>query len=162
MSCSTALGPILFSLYPLIRRSLIKHHLEMAIVEYREDDVRSSELKTGLSANAESLCKVVDTTASKLPLSSSSPPLHALSEVYSLKETHLSGFRKNFSFPKVPPLDCLVQVKKLVVLPTKRCAFMRLTFYAAFVSLSTHSSCNYCVIFKLPLVNSSPMLGGQL
>ena len=57
-----------------IHQSLIKHHSEMAIIEYREDDVRLSELETRLSSNAESLSKVVDTTASKLPSSSSSPP----------------------------------------------------------------------------------------
>ena len=53
-----------------------------------------------MSSNVESLCKVVDTTASKLPLSSSLPPLHALSEICSLKEKHLNGFRKNFQFSK--------------------------------------------------------------
>ena len=94
MSHFIALKPILLSLYPLIRHSLIKHHLEMTTIEYREDDVRSSELEIGLSSNAESLCKVVDIAASKLPLSSSLPPLHGLSEICSLKEKHLNGFRK--------------------------------------------------------------------
>ena len=73
----SALRHVLLSLYPLIRQSLIKNHSEMASIEYRVDDVRSSELKTGLSFNAESLCKVVDTAASKLPSSSSSLSLHA-------------------------------------------------------------------------------------
>ena len=110
VSRSTSLRPVLFSLDPLIHRSLIEHHLKMDIVENREDDVRSSELEIGLSSNAESLCRVVDTAASKLPSSSSSslPPLHAFFEVCSLKETHLSGFRKNFNFPKLYPLDCLI------------------------------------------------------
>ena len=90
----------MFFFYPLIRHSLIKHHLGMAIVEYREDDVRLSELETGLSSNAKSLSKVVDTAASKLPSSSSSPPLHALSETCSLKESYLTGLRKRFQFPK--------------------------------------------------------------
>ena len=94
VSHSTALKPILFSLYPLIRHSLIKHHLDMATIEYREDDVRSSELETGLSSNVESLCKAVDIVVSKRPSSSSSPPLHALFEICSLKEKHLNGFRK--------------------------------------------------------------------
>ena len=35
----------------------------MATIEYREEDVRPSELETGLSSNVESLCKVVDTVA---------------------------------------------------------------------------------------------------
>ena len=72
----------------------------MATIKYRVDDVRSSELETGLSFNADSLRKVVDTAASKLPSSSSSLPLHALFESYSLKEKHFSGFRKRFQFPK--------------------------------------------------------------
>ena len=70
----------------------------MASIEYRADDVRSSELEMGLSSNAKSLSKVVDTTASKLP--SSSRLLHALSKSCSLKESHLKGFRKRFKFPK--------------------------------------------------------------
>ena len=94
----SALRHVLLSLYPLIRQSLIKHHSEMASIEYRVDDVRSSELKTGLSFNAESLCKVVDTAASKLPSSSSSLSLHAFSESCSLKKKHLNGFRKMFQF----------------------------------------------------------------
>ena len=68
----------------------------MATIKYRVDDVKSSELETGLSSNADSLSKVVDTATSKLPSSSSSPPSHALSESCSLKEKHLSGFRKRF------------------------------------------------------------------
>ena len=96
----TALKPVLLSLYPLIHHSLIKHHLEMTTVEYREDDVRSSELETRLSSNAESLCKEVDMVVSKLPSSSSSTPLHALSEFCSLKEKHLEGFKKRFQSPK--------------------------------------------------------------
>ena len=61
----------------------------MTTIEYREDDVRLSELEIGLSSNVESLCKVDGTAMSKLPSSSSSPPLHALSEICSL-----NGFRK--------------------------------------------------------------------
>ena len=99
MSCFTALKPILLSLYPLIRHSLIKHHLGMT-VEYKEGDVRTSELETGLSSYAEPLGKVVDNVASKLPLSFSSPLLHSLSETCSLKESHLNRFRKRFQFPK--------------------------------------------------------------
>ena len=72
----------------------------MAIVEYKEDDVRLSELETRLSSNAKSLGKEADTTVSKLPLSSSSLSLHALSESCFLKEKHLKGFRKRFQFPK--------------------------------------------------------------
>ena len=43
-------------------------------IEYRANDVRSSELETGLSSSAETLSKIVDTAVSWLPSSSSSPP----------------------------------------------------------------------------------------
>lgn len=97
---SSALKPILLFLYPLIWQSLIKYHSEMDNIEYRADDVRSSELETGLSSSAETLSKIVDTAVSQLPSSSSSCPLHALSKSCSLKESHLKGFRKRFQFPK--------------------------------------------------------------
>ena len=57
----------------------------MTTVEYKEGDVRSSELETGLSSNAESLGKEVDTAVSKLLSSFTSTPLHTLSESCSLK-----------------------------------------------------------------------------
>ena len=68
----------------------------MDTIQYRVDDVWSSKLEIGLSSNADSLSRVVDTVVSKLPSSSSSHPLHALSEYCSLKESHLKGFRKRF------------------------------------------------------------------
>ena len=40
MSRFIAFKIVLLSLYPLIRHSLIKYHLEMTNVEYRGDDVR--------------------------------------------------------------------------------------------------------------------------
>ena len=91
--CST-LRPVLFTLYPLIHQSLVRYHSEKNPVKYRADNVRSSELETGLSSNAKSLNQVVDTTVSKLPSSSFLRPLHVLSESCSLKESHLKGFRK--------------------------------------------------------------------
>ena len=100
MSRCLVLRPVLFTLYPLIHQSLVRYHFEMDPVEYRTDDVRSSELETRLSSNVESLNQVVDTAVSKLPSSSSSRPLHTLSESCSLKESHLKGFRKRFQFPK--------------------------------------------------------------
>lgn len=72
----------------------------MTSVEYRQDNVRSSELETRLSSNAESLYKVVDTTMLRLPSSSSSTPLHAFSDFFFLKAKHLKGCRKKFQFPK--------------------------------------------------------------
>ena len=100
VSCFTSFKLVLLTLYPLIRHSLIKHHLEMTTVEHRDDNVRLSELEIGLSSNAESLGKKVDTDMSKLPSSSSSTPLHAFSESSSLKGKHLKGFWKRFQFPK--------------------------------------------------------------
>ena len=97
--CST-FRPVLFTLCLLIHQSLVRYHSEMDPIEYRTDDVRSSELETGLSSNAESLNQVVDTAVSNLPSSSSSRPLHTLSEFCSLKECYLKGFRKRFQFPK--------------------------------------------------------------
>ena len=79
MSCFSALRPILFFLYPQIRQSLIRHHSEMATIEYRVDGVRSSELETRLSSNIDSLSKVVDNTASKLP---SSSPLKNITTIF--------------------------------------------------------------------------------
>ena len=97
---SSALKPVLLFLHPLIHESLIRHHSEMDTIQYRVDDVQSSELKTGLSSNADSLSREVDIAVSKLPSSSSSCPLHVLSESCCLKESHLKGFRKRSQFPK--------------------------------------------------------------
>ena len=118
VSRSIAFRPVLFSLYLLIHHSLIQHQLEMVIVEYREDDVRSSKLETGLSLNAKSLCKVVDIAMSKLPSSSSLPLLHALSKICFLTEKHLNGFRKKFQFSKGTSI-------RLPRLNEKACSFAR-------------------------------------
>ena len=48
---------ILTNLFPLIYHSLIAHHLEMIAIEYRDTDIRSSELETGLSSSNESIDK---------------------------------------------------------------------------------------------------------
>ena len=52
-----AFRPVLIGLYPLLRRSLITHHLEMTAIEYRDSDIRSNELETGLSSSGESFDK---------------------------------------------------------------------------------------------------------
>ena len=100
VSHSSTIKPVLFTLYPLIHQSLVRYYLEMDPVEYRVDDVKSSELETGFSSNAKSLNQVVDTAVSKFPSTSTLWPLHALSESCSLKESHLKGYRKRFQFPK--------------------------------------------------------------
>ena len=46
-----ALRPFLVTLYPLIRHSLIKHHLEMVVIEEGDSKLRSSELEIGLSSS---------------------------------------------------------------------------------------------------------------
>ena len=139
MSCFTTFKPVLLTLNPLIRQSLIKHYLEMTTVEYRDDDARSSELETELSSNTESIGKEVDTVVSKPPPSSSSTPLHALSESFSLKRKHLKGFRKRSNSQKAPSLACLVPMKRLALLPTTKCASTKLLFCVVFISLSNHS-----------------------
>ena len=126
----------------------------MDIVQYRVDDVRSSELETGLSSNVESLSRVVDTAVSKLPLSSSSRPLHALSESCSLKESHLKGFRKRFQFPKNTSV-------RLPLLGEKACNFSHgeVCFYEA------HFLCGLRFPvhpFILHLLNEFQIVPGQL
>jgi len=146
----TTLKPVLLSLYPLIRHSLIKHHLGMATVEYKEDDVRSSELETGLSSNAKSLGKIVDTIASKLPSSSSSPPLHALFETFSLKENHLNGFRKRFQFPKGTCIRLPRSSEKACSFAHEEVCFMKWISCAVFAFPSTCSLSNFFIIPNYP------------
>ena len=102
--------PVLVSLYPLLRRFLIAHHLEMTAMEYRDSDVRYSELETGLSSSGESFDKDFEIVVSK-PLLSSKPsssskvpsssiPFHAPSESCLLESRHLKSIRKRFQFPE--------------------------------------------------------------
>ena len=59
----------------------------MATIEYRVDGVRSRELETGLFSNADSLSKVVDTAALKLP---SSSPLKRTTTIFIIETKNLS------------------------------------------------------------------------
>ena len=106
-----AFRPILIGLYPLLYCSLIAHHLEMTAIEYKDNDVRSSELETGLPSSGESTDKDFEIVVSKPPSSSkpssssskvpsSSIPFHALSESCLLESRHLKSIRKRFQFPK--------------------------------------------------------------
>ena len=75
-----AFSPVLTCLYPLLLRSLIAHHLKMTAIEYKDNDVRSSELETGLSSSGKSSNKdfiivVSKPPSSSNPSSSSKPPL---------------------------------------------------------------------------------------
>ena len=65
---------VLIGLYPLLHHSLIAHHLEMTAIEYRDSDVRSSELETGLSSSGKSSNKDFEIIMSK-PSSSLKPSL---------------------------------------------------------------------------------------
>ena len=100
-----AFSPILITLYPLIHHSLIAHHLEMTAIEYRDTEVRSSELKTGLSSSNDSVDKYFEIVVSKPSLfskpssSSSSIPFHALSKSCFLEKRHLKSIRKRFQLP---------------------------------------------------------------
>ena len=102
--------PVLVSLFPLLCRFLIAHHLEMTAMEYRDSDVRYSELETGLSSSGESFDKDFEIVVSK-PLLSSKPsssskvplssiPFHAPSESCLLESRHLKSIRKRFQFPE--------------------------------------------------------------
>ena len=95
-----AFRPVLNTLYPLIHHSLIANYLGMTAVEYRDTDVRSSELDTGLSSTSESMDKDFEIVVLKPSSSSSSIPFHALSESCSSKQRHLKSIRKRFQFPK--------------------------------------------------------------
>ena len=58
----------MISLYPLLRESLIAHYLEMTAIEYKDNDVRSSELETGLLSSGESIDKDFEIVVSKPPI----------------------------------------------------------------------------------------------
>ena len=60
-----AFRPILIGLYHLLHHSLSAHHLEMTAIEYRDSDVRSSELEIGLSSSGESFDKDFEIVVSK-------------------------------------------------------------------------------------------------
>lgn len=81
-----ALRLVLLEFYPLMRHSLIWHHLASKMVEERflSSEVRSSELDAGLS--------------SKPTTSSSSKPFQALIEDYVFEGKHLKNFRRCFQF----------------------------------------------------------------
>uniref|UniRef100_A0A7N2RB25 Pentatricopeptide repeat-containing protein n=1 Tax=Quercus lobata TaxID=97700 RepID=A0A7N2RB25_QUELO len=105
-----AFRPILIGLYPLLRHSLIAHHLKMTAIEYRDSDIRSNELETGLSSSSESSDKDSEIVMPK-PSSSSKPsfsskipsssiPFHALSESCLLETRHLKSIYKRVQLPE--------------------------------------------------------------
>ena len=127
---------VLIGLYPLLCRSLIAHHLEMTTKEYRDSNVRSSELETGLSSSGESFDKNFEIALSKPPLSSkpsssskssssykvpsSSIPFLALSKSCILESSHLKSIYKRFQFPKDPSIRLPRPNEKACTLPMAR------------------------------------------
>ena len=88
--------PVLITLYPLIRCYLIAHHLEMTTIEYRDIEVRSSELEIGLTLSNESIDKDFEIVVSKPSSSLSSIPFHVLFKSCFLEKRHLKSIRKRF------------------------------------------------------------------
>ena len=66
----------------------------MTAIEYRDSDVRSSELETGLSSSGESSDKDFEFVVSKPPSSSKPSYFSCLLEL-----RHLKSIRKRFQFP---------------------------------------------------------------
>ena len=154
------------SIFPLIHRSLIAYHLEMIAIEYRDTNVRSSELETGLSLSSKSFDKDFEVVMSK-PSSSSKPhssskpssssssiPFHALSESYSLEQRHLKSIRKRFQFP-------IRVVTRLPCPNEKSCSFAHgeVSFYEATFSFCLHFPVHCFIMQLLSVLNVAP---GQL
>ena len=110
----------------------------MATVGDRDIEIRSSELKTSLSSNDESMGKEVDTAMSKLSPSFLFIPLHALFESCSLKGKKLRGFIKRFQFPKGTVIRLPRPNEKIVLLPTVKCASTKLPSCVIFISSFIH------------------------
>ena len=154
------------SIFPLIHRSLIAYHLEMIAIEYRDTNVRSSELETGLSLSSKSFDKDFEVVMSK-PSSSSKPhssskpssssssiPFHALSESCSLEQRHLKSIRKRYQFP--------VRVVTRLPCPNeKSCSFAHgeVSFYEATFSFYLHFPVHRFIMQLLSVLNVAP---GQL
>ena len=165
-----ALKPALISLYPLLCRSLIAHHLEMIAIEYRDSDVRSSELETSLSSGGESTDKDFEIVVSKLPspskpfssskpsssskIPSSSIPFHALSKSCLYELRHLKFIHKRFQFPKGVAI-------RLPHLNKKVCTFAHgeVSFYEADFSYGLHFPVHPFIMQLISTLNVAP---GQL
>ena len=96
----------------------------MTAIEYRDIDIRSSELETSLSSSGEPFDKdfevVMSKPSSKPSSSLSSIPFHALSESCFLEQRHLKSIRKRFQFPIGVVTRLPHPNEKLVPLPTVR------------------------------------------
>ena len=152
--------PVLTSLYPLICHSLIANYLEMIVVKYRDTDVRSSKLDTGLSSSGESMDKDFEivvskpSSSSKPSFSSSSIPFHALSESCSSEQRHLKSIRKRFQYPR--------RVVRRLPRPNGKAysfAHSEVSFYEATFSCGLHFPVHPFIMQLLSILNVAP---GQL
>ena len=69
-------------------------------IEYRDIEVRSSELETDLPSSNESVDKDFEIVVSKPSSSLSSIPFHVLFKSCFLEKRHLKSIRKRFKFPR--------------------------------------------------------------
>ena len=153
-------------IFPLICCSLIAHHLKMTAIEYRDIDVRSSELEIGLLSSEESSDKdfkvmMSKPSSSSKPHSSSKPSsssssilFHALSESCSLEQRHLKSIRKRFQFP-------VGVVTRLPRPNEKACSFAHgeVSFYEATFSFCLRFPIHPFIMQLLSVLNVAP---GQL
>ena len=157
-----AFRPVLIGLYPLLRHSLIAHHLEMIAIEYRDSNVRSSELETSLSLSGEFVDIDFEIVMSKPPSSSkpssssskvpsSSIPFHALSESCLLESRHLKSIRKRFQFPKGVSI-------RLPHPNEKACTFShgKVSFYKTTFSCGLHFLVHLFIMQLLSTLNVTP------
>ena len=156
-----AFRPVLIGLYPLLRRSLIAHHLEMTTIEYRDSDIRSNELETGLSSSGESTDKDFEIVMPK-PSSSSKPsfsskilsssiPFHALSESCLLEMRHLKSICKRFQLPEGVSI-------RLPHPNEKACTFAHgeMSFYKAAFSCGLRFLVHHFIVQLLSALNATP------
>ena len=140
-------------------------------MEYRDSNVRYSELETGLSSSSESFDKDFEIVVSK-PLLSSKPsssskvpsssiPFHAPSESCLLESRHLKSIRKRFQFPKGIAI-------RLPLPNEKACTFAhdKVSFYEATFSYGLRFPVHPFIMqllfaLNVALVNSSLTHGGR-
>ena len=146
-----AFRPVLNTLYPLIRHSLITNYLGMTVVEYRDTDVRSSELDIGLSSTSESMDKDFEIVVLKPSSSSSSIPFHALSESCSSEQRHLKSIRQRFQFPR--------RVVRRLPCPNGKAFFFahsEVSFYEATFLCGLHFPVHPFIMQLLSILNVAP------
>ena len=126
VSRECAFRRVLLKLYPLIRHSLIQHHLlsEMAEEGVVGTEVRLSELDTGLSFSDNPVDMEVDTVMFKPFTSFSLKPFQALIEECVLEGKHMKSFRKHFQFPTEMKIRPPLSRRKGLCLCPRPCVFL--------------------------------------